>query len=1240
MSGLKFILVVLFSFLGLALFGQQTYYSFTENKGQFPEQVIFSAEIENGIVFFEKDRFTYYFHHADDLHRISNYHANPKVKEHDYSVRSHAYQVVFENSKSAEVTGLALQRGIKSYFKGSDPSKWASACRSYGEIVYKNLYEGIDLRVYANDFLLKYEYIVSPRADPSVIIQKYGSEENFKLAGGRLILNTNAGKITEERPVSFQSENGENYLVKTRYSKTGKRVSYEFPEGYNVDKELVIDPELIFSTYSGSTTDNFGYTAAFDDEGFLYAGSSAFGSGYPITLGAFEETWGEGTVDIALSKVDTTGTFFVWSAFLGGDNDELPHSIMVNEDGELYVLGSTSSENFPSTAGAFATDFGGGSSFLPSGLGVNYTNGSDIIISRISQDGSELLGSTFVGGTGNDGLNFDSELKYNYADEIRGEIQIDEDGNVFVVSSTYSTDFPVSLNAAQQNNNGGQEAVAFLMSPDLANLEWSTYVGGSSNDAGYSLTLDSAGDVIICGGTQSDDFPVSDTAFQNGLAGGDADGFFTKISSDGQIIDYSTFYGSDQYDQLYFIETDETDQLYVFGQTEHQDSEFIFNAEYNTPGGGQIISKFDNSMTELVWSTAFGTGNGEPNISPTAFLVDVCDRIYLSGWGGPTGSGGLNVSGMDVTSDAFDDSSTNGDFYLMVLFDDASDIFYGSFYGGESSNEHVDGGTSRFSRKGQVYQAVCAGCGSNDDFPIAPSDAISSTNNSFNCNLGVFKFDFQIPTTIADFIVPDQICVNQEFAINNQSTFSQTFEWDFGDGSPIENGANPTHIYENPGSYEITLSVTSTETCNAMDSITKEVTIELNNVSTSEDIVLCLGESAEIGIDEFNMNYNYTWSPQEFLSDASAPNPVVTPLEDIDYILSIERGACVDTIFQTVEIDELEYSISNDIILCEGEQVELEIISVDELDVTWSDDPAFSTVLNSNLQDYIINPTVGETQTFYAQIQGEICLETDEVMVTVLSDFILLEDDLTVCLNDTINVSVINPNSDLNYAWTPESVILSGQGSASVQVVLNEELALTVELNENGCELEETITIEVLNSANTVLIAEADPISILNGQSSQLSVNLDGLNYSWEPSGSLSNANTQNPLATPSQTTTYTVSAGEGDCITTSQVTVRVSDFICGGPNIFVPNAFSPNGDGENDVLFAFGQNDLFPLELVFRIYNRWGQKVFETTDFDQGWDGFYNGKLSDPAVFDYYIEVTCPDGEEFFEKGNITLIR
>ena len=225
-------------------------------------------------------------------------------------------------------------------------------------------------------------------------------------------------------------------------------LSYEFPKGYEKKYDLIIDPTLIFSTFSGSFSNNFGYSATFDSKGFLYSGSSAFGSQYPTTLGAYSTTFGGGTVDVVLTKFDTTGSFLVYSTYLGGTSDELPHSLIVNNFDELYVMGTTSSTDFPTTTNCFDSTFNGGTpNNLSNGLGVNYTNGSDIFITHLSNDGSNLLGSTYIGGTGNDSSNstssnsVDNILRYNYADEIRGEIEVDENNNIYVGTSTRSIDF-------------------------------------------------------------------------------------------------------------------------------------------------------------------------------------------------------------------------------------------------------------------------------------------------------------------------------------------------------------------------------------------------------------------------------------------------------------------------------------------------------------------------------------------------------------------------------------------------------------------------------------------------------------------------------------------------------------------------------------------------------------------------------------------------------------------------------
>jgi hypothetical protein len=191
--------------------------------------------------------------------------------------------------------------------------------------------------------------------------------------------------------------------------------------------------------------------------------------------------------------------------------------------------------------------------------------------------------------------------------------------------------------------------------------------------------------------------------------------------------------------------------VYVFGQTAAPTGELISNAAYSVSTGGQLLAKFNHGLTSVLWSSRIGAtsgpGVGIPNISPTAFLVDYCDKIYISGWGSNIYIA-LTTTGLPVTPDAFQSTTDGQDFYLAVFDIDMSALSYATYFGGAESDEHVDGGTSRFDRRGRVYGAVCAGCGSHDDFPTTPG-AWSSTNNSFNCNLGVFKFDFEAPLVIA-----------------------------------------------------------------------------------------------------------------------------------------------------------------------------------------------------------------------------------------------------------------------------------------------------------------------------------------------------------------------------------------------------------------------------------------------------------------------------------------------------------
>lgn len=167
--------------------------------------------------------------------------------------------------------------------------------------------------------------------------------------------------------------------------------------------------------------------------------------------------------------------------------------------------------------------------------------------------------------------------------------------------------------------------------------------------------------------------------------------------------------------------------------------------------------------------------------------------------------------------------------------------------------------------------------------------------------------------------------------------------------------------------------------------------------------------------------------------------------------------------------------------------------------------------------------------------------------------------------------------------------------------------------------------------------ATASPQVVLPGETSTLTANPPGFSYSWSPTTGLSNPNGQVTQATVEQTTDYTVSVTDGICTQSSTVTVKVLAVACKEPFLYVPNAFTPNGDGENDILYV---RSAITTEILFRVFDRWGELVFETTTLSKGWDGTFRGKLLDPDTYDYYLEAICTGGEQSIIKGNITLMR
>ncbi|NEN23666.1 T9SS type B sorting domain-containing protein [Cryomorpha ignava] len=1310
---------------------------FIENGGQWNHAVKYRADIPGGKVYFESDRFTFDLYDVETTSAVFSAHSgNPNPMPPPEKLKCHAYQMIFKNASGLPSGEKAFDTDYNFYI-GNDPTKWAGNLKAFEAVRYTEIYQGIDLKVYSNA-VLKYDFILKPGASPGLIQIEYAGVKPKINSAGQLEISTSVGDVLESKPFAYQIINGNITKVECKYVLSRNILGFELGD-YDPSRELIIDPELIFSTFSGSFADNFGYSATYDSQGFLYSGSSAFGTGYPVTIGAYQATWaggeGQGSLtgtDIAITKYSLDGTSLIYSTYLGGAKDDLPHSLIVNDNNELYVYGTSGSANFPTTTNAFQTTFAGGTLFVPGGIGVSYQEGTDIIVSRLSANGGSLLSSTYLGGQGNDGINSATSLKKNYADEMRGEIEIDGDGNIIIGSHTYSDDFPVSESAFQTVKDVGQDGILVRMNPDLSEVLAATFFGGDGADAIYSIDATYDRRITVAGGTTSLNLPTSANAFQTEF-GGIADGFIAVFNEDMQSLNAMTYYGSSAYDQIYFVERDDVGRPHIYGQTRAPDNTFIDNADYAIPNSGMLLSSFSDNLDSRTWSTVFGNGQNIPNLSPTAFSVDICNRIYLSGWGGPLVNGGVGgTNGLPITSDAIQATTDNNDFYFMVLEGDASALTFASFYGGNQSAEHVDGGTSRFDKSGKIYQAACAGCGSHDDWPAFPSNAYSPTNNSTNCNLGVVKIDFDLPLIFADFEA-ENFCLPDSIVLENTSTLysgsNPNYQWLLPDGTFSFN-ENYTFHPGNSGTFEIALVVTDPDACNISDTIVKTVTVypELE-IMIADTLTSCTSTNFTVTANSQGSASSYQWATDPNFTTTISTDSSFTYNPDSDqtiYLLT-SNGLCqsVDSIFLSPKPD-LQISLS-DTLLCAVQELPIsvslsgnvdaatfdwlpddKIISGDStqnivldasetvtltasanteygceltasIEITvnpisletnsdtlaclgeplmlsansnglaqsflWSTDSDFGSLLNPS-GDSTITVTPTSITYYYIKAVNGGCSLIDSIAVSLLSAGTSVSANQYICIGDTARITVSNdfPGNKLSHIWEPEEYILSGQGSTQILVLVNEPTTFTViSSTSQGCSVENSTTVYVSSLGSMAIEASADPENILEGGSSTLTAlpAADFYNYQWSPPQTLASPNSRITTASPMVTTTYEVliiDNGEfGTCLRRDSVTIYVFEAICGEPNIFIPNTFTPNSDGENDEVWVRGGNIT---DLEFSIFNRWGELVFKTTNQSIGWDGSYKGNLAEPAVYVFHLRARCGNGQEYFTKGNITLLR
>jgi gliding motility-associated-like protein len=1182
----KFLFFVLPLLLSLGANGQSVV-EFIENQGQWGDWFLYKAETRGGDMLLEKDGFRYIVADGSNHKRVDSFHHG--LSKDNPTLKFHCYKVTFVGGKTPVIEGQKPQKTYNNYYLGNDPARWKVGIHPYHALNYLSVYPGIDMHLFSQSGNVEYEFIVKPDVKPDQIQLRFDGLDDVYLEDGNLTLKTSVGLVKEVKPYVYQYIGDERKEVPCNYSLANNVVSFVFPKGYDKSQNLIIDPTVVFSTLTGSTADNWGFSATYDDSGNFYAGglvnTLAYGGSFPVSTGAFQTSFAGGSTvstggllvayaaDISIIKYNSAGNARLYGTYVGGAGNDHVHSMIVDRNGDLVFAGRTISTDYPVTSGAYQSSNRGR---------------WDMMVSKLNSTGTAMVASTYIGGTSDDCVNYDStnyfygELKYNYGDESRSEVLVDYSNNVYVAACTFSSDFPTTSTAISTTLSGAQDAVAFKLNSGLTSLVWSSYIGGRAYDAGYVLAFDSAQtSFYVAGGTNSSDFPVISGAWQSSFGGGGADGFICKFQNGGSYaLQRSTYAGTSNYDQIYGIQQSRFDNVYVTGQS-LRGAFPVSSGVYSNARSSQFVMKMDKNLSSNLLSTVFGAGySTKSNISPCAFLVDTCENVFVAGWGGNLGLDSAGPStGLPVTSDAFQSTTDGSDFYFIVFAPGMTALRYGTFFGANCTNpgygEHVDGGTSRFDKHGIIYQGICASCGGatrpgcSGPYPTTIG-SWSEVDGSPNCNMGALKIAFDLGPVVTNVSAAPTTsgCAPLTVNFTNLTTNGASFLWDFGDGSPTVTTFNASHTFTRGGVFRVRLYASNSNACFVTND-TFELTITVDTANIYAGFTATITDSCgpyRISLANLTTGVSgsgtYLWDFGDGTTYTGATPPPHTYADTGIYVIKLrvtDPAACNSPDSATVTVSMLSFNVAGAFTapdsICMGTPVAPEVTRNNAVNYLWSFGDGNSSTL--------------VTPTFLYTAPGLY----------------------------TVRFIVLNPGS-CNLADTMTRQI-------RVWPVPNADFTF----------------VPITPEMNT-------PITYTN-------LSTGATRYSWafgDGRGSVE----VNPVHLFNKTGTYNTcltAYNEYNCpdIACKEVSAEIV------PIIGLPSGFSPNGDGENDILFVKGAAIA---TLNLRIYNRWGQVVFETTKQSVGWDGTFEGQPQPMEAYGYVLQVTFIDGTSKVLKGNITLIR
>jgi len=517
------------------------------------------------------------------------------------SISSSRVDVLFEGSNMInEILPSGKIDYYENYYLEGCGVEGVTSVQAFQSLLIKNIYSGIDWRIYIDGNKFKYDFIVHQGADPASIKLKYLGADNIILdQNGNLEIQTPHGSFMENKPYTFEQKTKKE--ITSEYQLIGNRVSFKTG---NYSGTMVIDPEIEWCTYYGGTFEDWiGQITLDENNNVLMVGQTSSISNV-ATTGAHQVNYSGGLYDGLIVLFDEQGVR-KWATYYGGSGTDVFAAVQYYKQ-EFILAGITSSKTNIATPGANQTVHGGGV--------------SDCFLAKFDQQGLRLWASYF-GGDDLDGT------YPGYPSEPFLDISLDLDGNIFMCGPTASQ-FGIATQGTHSPLYNGGKCDGFVVKfNNIGNKLWGTYLGGLEDDDLYGIDLDQDNNIVVCGETNSPDGIATSGTHQT-IFSGDFDSYIIKLDSSGNRI-WGTYFGGINYEVGNNIKVDLDNNIYLVGNTNSSTKISTPNSFQTVIGGGNdgYLQKFNSDGTRI-WGTYIG---GTGNEYLFGLEVDRDNKIVLSG---------------------------------------------------------------------------------------------------------------------------------------------------------------------------------------------------------------------------------------------------------------------------------------------------------------------------------------------------------------------------------------------------------------------------------------------------------------------------------------------------------------------------------------------------------------------------------------------------------------------------------